>query len=74
MLVLSRKVGESIVIGDETTIRVLSVNGNKVRLGIEAPEWIKVMRSELVDPLDAPSAPAYPQEQEPPCPTRPNSR
>jgi carbon storage regulator CsrA len=47
MLVLSRKQMESIVIGDNTVVTVLSVVGNKVRLGIEAPSEIPVLRSEL---------------------------
>ena len=55
MLVLSRKLGESIVIADETIVRVISVNGNKVRLGIEAPGWVKIMRAELLAPRDGPA-------------------
>lgn len=55
MLVLTRKIEESITIGSEITIRVVSVEGNKVRLGIEAPDWIKVWRSEVLTSLNAPS-------------------
>lgn len=49
MLVLSRKVDESIVIGPDITITVLRVDGGKVRLGVEAPKNIKVLRRELPD-------------------------
>lgn len=47
MLVLSRKIGQSIVIGEKITVTVVAVKGNRVRLGIEAPEQIGVFRSEL---------------------------
>ena len=47
MLVLARKVGERICIGDTITLVVLEITGNKVRLGIEAPRDVKIMREEL---------------------------
>lgn len=47
MLVLSRKVGEGILIGDDARLVVISVRGNRVRLGIEAPEGIRVLRQEV---------------------------
>ena len=47
MLVLSRKVGERVAIGDLAVITVLTIQGNKVRLGIEASKEIKVLRQEL---------------------------
>lgn len=47
MLVLSRKLQEQIQIGDEITITVLRVKGNAVRIGIEAPRSVKVIRGEL---------------------------
>jgi carbon storage regulator len=47
MLVLSRKPGEKVLIADEITISVLSVQGNRVRLGIEAPGEYRVLRAEL---------------------------
>jgi carbon storage regulator len=47
MLVLSRKVGEEIVIGDEVRVRVVSVHGNQVRLGFEAPRTVAIQREEL---------------------------
>ena len=47
MLVLSRKPTESILIGDSVVITVLEIRGNKVRIGIDAPREIHVLRSEL---------------------------
>ncbi len=47
MLVLSRKVGQRIVIGDNITLVVNRVSGNRVTLGIEAPDDVHIMRGEL---------------------------
>lgn len=49
MLVLSRKLNESISIGSDIKIRIISVRGGTVRLGIEAPQEVSILRSELVD-------------------------
>jgi len=51
MLVLSRKKNESIKIGDEITIVVVEVRGDKVRLGIEAPIDVPVHRAEIYDAI-----------------------
>jgi carbon storage regulator len=48
MLVLTRKIGEAIRVGDEVTIEVLEVRGGRVRLGITAPSDVGVHRSELL--------------------------
>lgn len=48
MLILQRKAGESLVIGEDITIRVVSVDGMRVRLAISAPEDVSILRSELV--------------------------
>ncbi|MCA9120171.1 MAG: carbon storage regulator CsrA [Planctomycetaceae bacterium] len=53
MLVLTRKVGESFVIGDDITVTVVRVAGGGVRIGIEAPENCTVMRRELRELLDS---------------------
>ena len=50
MLVLARKQGESITIDNETTITVLEARNGTIRLGIEAPRQIPVMRTELLTP------------------------
>jgi len=47
MLILSRRVGEAVTIGNEVTITVLSVKGNQVRLGVQAPKHIAVHRQEV---------------------------
>jgi carbon storage regulator len=49
MLVLSRKTGESIVVGSDIHVRVIDITGNRVKLGIEAPRSLRVLRSELVE-------------------------
>ena len=49
MLVLTRKLQETIKIGDEVTIHILRVKGSTVRLGIDAPREIRVIRGELAD-------------------------
>jgi carbon storage regulator len=49
MLVLSRKVGESIVIAGGITLKVVEIRGNKIKLGIEAPKEISVYRQEVYD-------------------------
>ena len=48
MLVLSRKVDETIQIGDDIEIRILEVKGDTVRIGIEAPKSVDILRGELV--------------------------
>ena len=48
MLILQRKAGESLVIGDDITVRVVSVDGTRVRLAIDAPGDTPILRSELI--------------------------
>jgi carbon storage regulator len=47
MLILTRKVGELIRIGDAVTVRVLEVRGSQVRLGVEAPADVRIFREEV---------------------------
>lgn len=53
MLVLSRKLLESIVIGDQIRLTVVKVERNGIRLGIEAPRDVSIVRSELLDVTEA---------------------
>ncbi len=48
MLVLSRKIGERIIINDHITVEVLQIVGNRVRLGVTAPSGVPILREELV--------------------------
>jgi len=62
MLVLSRKVGEQLVVGDDVTITVLEVRAGKIKIGIAAPPHVAVHRKELRDRLQRQSAPLTPAE------------
>jgi len=55
MLVLSRKVGQKILLGDRITITVVRVNGGGVRLGIEAPAEMPVIREEMQEHIEFPT-------------------
>jgi carbon storage regulator len=61
MLILTRRPGESIHIGDDIEISVLEIRGNQIRLGINAPADVLVLRSELLDSNRKPAS-------EPPTP------
>lgn len=47
MLILTRRVGETLMIGDEVTVTVLGVKGNQVRIGVNAPKTVSVHREEI---------------------------
>ncbi len=47
MLILTRRIGETVMIGDEVTVTVLGVKGNQVRLGVNAPKDVSVHREEI---------------------------
>jgi carbon storage regulator len=52
MLILSRKLDESILIGDSITVKIVSIDKGVVKLGIDAPNSIRVLRSELVRAIE----------------------
>jgi len=58
MLVLSRKVGESIIINNNIKVTVVDVGRGKIRIGIEAPAEVQIMREELLQRLQEFSEPA----------------
>jgi len=47
MLILSRRLGESVTIGDDIVVTVVGVSGNQIRLGISAPKAVRVLREEI---------------------------
>ena len=67
MLILSRKINEKVMIGDDITISIIEVRGDQVRIGIDAPKNVKVFRQEVFDAIRAEnraaaeSTPIFPQ-------------
>ena len=53
MLILSRKINEKVVIGDDITISIVEIRGDQVRIGIDAPKKVKVFRQEVYDAIKA---------------------
>lgn len=55
MLCLTRKPGETIMLGNEVEVTVVSVDGSTVRVAITAPRTLRVMRKELIEPVQRPA-------------------
>jgi carbon storage regulator len=53
MLILSRKVDEKIMIGEDISVSVIEIRGDQVRLGVDAPKMVKVYRQEVFDAIKA---------------------
>jgi len=53
MLILSRKVDEKIVIGDDISVSIVEIRGDQVRIGVDAPKTVKVFRKEVFDAIKA---------------------
>ena len=56
MLILTRKVGEALMVGDDVTVTVMAVHGNQVRIGINAPMDVAVHREEVYERVQAEKA------------------
>jgi carbon storage regulator len=67
MLILSRKVNEKIMIGDDISVFIIEIRGDQVRIGVDAPKNVKVFRQEVFDAIKAEnraaaeSMPVFPQ-------------
>jgi carbon storage regulator len=64
MLILTRRVGETVMIGNEVTVTVLGVKGNQVRIGVNAPKDVAVHREEIYDRIKR-EEDGYPAAQKP---------
>ena len=53
MLILTRRVGETIMVGDEVQVTVLRVKGNQIRIGVDAPKEVAVHREEIYNRIQA---------------------
>jgi carbon storage regulator len=62
MLILTRRVGETLMVGDEVTVTVLGVKGNQVRLGVNAPKHVAVHREEIYNRIQGEDQERKPEE------------
>jgi len=60
MLILTRRVGETLMVGDDVTVTVLGVKGNQVRIGVNAPRDVAVHREEIYERIKREQAEAIP--------------
>lgn len=64
MLILTRRVGETLMVGDDVTVTVLGVKGNQVRIGVNAPKDVAVHREEIYDRIRKENEGAEPAKTE----------
>ena len=53
MLVLTRRIGETLIIGDDISVRILAISGNQIRIGVDAPKDMPVHRKEVYERIQA---------------------
>jgi carbon storage regulator len=70
MLILTRRVGETVMIGDDVTITVLGVKGNQVRVGINAPKNVAVHREEIYERIKREQRPDHAESPDAPDKTQ----
>ena len=63
MLILTRRVGESVMIGEDVTVTVLRVKGNQVRLGVNAPKTVSVQREEILKKIQGGESPRHDEQE-----------
>ena len=64
MLILTRRVGESLMIGDEVNVTVLGIRGNQVRIGVDAPKDVAVHREEIYERIQQEKTDQVPSTEE----------